>query len=62
MKNSRHIYKALSFSDLLAKFHVQERSGSLKNEPGATPIDAFFAIFDHFSISLNFFSLERAIN
>ena len=38
----------MSFSDLPAKFHVQETFGSLKNEPRVTAIDAFLAVFELF--------------
>ena len=51
MKNGWFFWKALPFSDLPAKFHVQKRSGSFKMEVWLTPIDAFFAIFDHFEWS-----------
>ena len=47
MKNLCHIWKALSFSDLLAKFHVQERSGSFKNVSRVTQIDAILVIFGY---------------
>ena len=48
MKNWWHIWKALSFSDLPAKFHVQEWSGSFRNEAWSTLIDAFLAVFELF--------------
>ena len=48
MKKGCHFWKALSFSDLPAKFHVQERSDSFKNGPEVTLIDAILVIFDHF--------------
>ena len=38
---------ALSFSDLLAKFHVQARSGSFKNVSRETLIDIILMIFGH---------------
>ena len=41
------IWKALSFSNLPAKFHAPEKSDSFKNGPGATLIDAILVIFGH---------------
>ena len=46
MKNGCQIRKALSYSDLLAKFHVQERPGSFKNVSGVTLILVIFGHID----------------